>query len=91
MSKTNILLKQLCNLTLLYLEQADLEIGMDHLLKKSIILIKAWLKYENMPTILNSSEGMLSTYALEVMILYIINWFSSEVATPLQVNYLYLF
>ncbi|PWA50705.1 hypothetical protein CTI12_AA470420 [Artemisia annua] len=70
--------------SLAFLEEADLTIGMDHLLKKSVILIKAWLKYETEPTILKSSDGLLSTYALEVMILYIINRFSTEVSTPLQ-------
>ena len=73
--------------SLAFLEEVDAKIGRNHLFKRSIILIKAWFKYVNETDILKSSEGMLSTYALNVMILYIINrFFHIEVKTPLQVK-----
>ncbi|KAK5834804.1 hypothetical protein PVK06_010480 [Gossypium arboreum] len=57
---------------LCFLEKVDQLIGKDHLFKRSIILIKAWCYYES--RILGAHHGLLSTYALETMILYTINY-----------------
>nr|GEX87919.1 histidine--tRNA ligase, cytoplasmic [Tanacetum cinerariifolium] len=70
--------------SLAFMEEADDHIGRDHLLKKSIMLIKSWLVYENEIKILKSPEGLLSTYGLEVMILYIINKFHVEINSPIE-------
>ncbi|OWM81638.1 hypothetical protein CDL15_Pgr007676 [Punica granatum] len=54
--------------TLCFLEQVDRLIGKDHLLKRSILLIKAWCYYES--RILGAHHGLLSTYALETLVFY---------------------
>ncbi|OWM67062.1 hypothetical protein CDL15_Pgr000514 [Punica granatum] len=53
--------------TVCFLEKVDRLIGRDNLFKKSIILVKAWCYYES--RILGSHYGLLSTYALETMVL----------------------
>lgn len=63
--------------------QVDEFIGRDHLFKKSIILIKAWCYYES--RILGAPHGLISTYALETLVLYIINLFHSSLHGPLEV------
>lgn len=59
-------------------------IGREHLLKRSIILIKAWCLYES--RILGAHIGLISTYCLEIMVLYIINVFHSSLNGPLAVS-----
>ncbi|KAB2051283.1 hypothetical protein E1A91_A12G047200v1 [Gossypium mustelinum] len=61
---------------LCFLEKVDQLIGKDHIFKRSNILIKAWCYYES--RILGAHHGLISTYALETMILYIINVFHSS-------------
>lgn len=56
---------------------------MDHLLKRSILLLKSWCMYES--HILGSHSGLISTYALETLVLFIINTFGHELKSPLQV------
>ncbi|XP_050208883.1 uncharacterized protein LOC130014588 isoform X1 [Mercurialis annua] len=73
---------------LCFLEQVDQLIGKDHLLKQSIILIKAWCFYES--RILGAHHGLLSTYALEILVLYIINAFHSLLPGPLAVLFKFL-
>ncbi|KAJ4830553.1 hypothetical protein Tsubulata_017540 [Turnera subulata] len=68
---------------LCFLEQVDQFIGKDHLLKRSIILIKAWCYYES--RILGAHFGLIATYALEIMILWIINLFHASLQGPLAV------
>lgn len=67
--------------TLCFLEQVDRLIGKDHLFKHSIILIKAWCYYES--RILGAHHGLISTYALESLILYIFHMFNSSLNGPL--------
>nr|GEU32963.1 putative reverse transcriptase domain-containing protein [Tanacetum cinerariifolium] len=52
--------------SLAFMEEADEHIARDYF-KKSLILIKAWLIYENEHKILGSSKSLLSTYALECL------------------------
>ncbi|KAM7494729.1 hypothetical protein LguiB_029338 [Lonicera macranthoides] len=73
---------------LCFLEQVNQLIGRDHLFKRSILLIKAWCYYESRT--LGAHHGLISTYALDVMILYIINMFHSTMETPLAVLYKFL-
>ncbi|XVE90978.1 hypothetical protein DITRI_Ditri20bG0118800 [Diplodiscus trichospermus] len=73
---------------LCFLEQVDQFVGKDHLFKRSIILIKAWCYYES--RILGAHHGLISTYALETLILYIINIFHSSLCGPLAVLYKFL-
>ncbi|WZY84809.1 hypothetical protein YC2023_031193 [Brassica napus] len=74
--------------TLCFLEKMDHLIGKDHLFKRSIILIKAWCFYES--HILGAVHGLISTYALETLVLYIFNLFHSSLDGPLAVLYKFL-
>ncbi|CAH8388610.1 unnamed protein product [Eruca vesicaria subsp. sativa] len=74
--------------TLSFLEKIDQLIGKDHLFKRSIILIKAWCYYES--HILGAVHGLISTYALETLVLYIFHLFHSSLDGPLSVLYKFL-
>ncbi|GMJ01633.1 hypothetical protein like AT3G51620 [Hibiscus trionum] len=74
--------------TLCFLEQVDRLIGKDHLFKRSIILIKAWCYYES--RILGAHHGLISTYGLETLVLYIFHLFYSSLDGPLAVLYRFL-
>ncbi|KAK9841209.1 hypothetical protein WJX74_001905 [Apatococcus lobatus] len=69
--------------TVAFLEQVDRKIGQSHFFKRSIILIKAWCYYES--RLLGAPHGLISTYALETMVLYIFNAYHASLSTPLQV------
>eukprot|EP00258_Populus_trichocarpa_P023529 XP_024439548.1 uncharacterized protein LOC7465162 [Populus trichocarpa] len=74
--------------TLCFLEEVDRLVGKNHLFKRSIILIKAWCYYES--RILGAHHGLISTYALETLILYIFHLFHSSLNGPLAVLYKFL-
>uniref|UniRef100_A0A7N0VM67 Polymerase nucleotidyl transferase domain-containing protein n=1 Tax=Kalanchoe fedtschenkoi TaxID=63787 RepID=A0A7N0VM67_KALFE len=74
--------------TLCFLEEVDYLINKDHLFKRSIILIKAWCYYES--RILGAHHGLISTYALETLVLYIFHVFNNSFAGPLEVLYRFL-
>ncbi|XP_027112355.1 uncharacterized protein [Coffea arabica] len=74
--------------TLCFLEQVDRLVGKDHLFKRSIILIKAWCYYES--RILGAHHGLISTYALETLVLYIFHLFHSSLHGPFAVLYRFL-
>ncbi|GAU24460.1 hypothetical protein TSUD_319370 [Trifolium subterraneum] len=71
-----------------FLEQVDELVGKNHVFKRSIILVKAWCYYES--RILGAHHGLLSTYAVEILVLYIINCFHSSLHGPLEVLYRFL-
>lgn len=64
--------------------QVDYIIGQDHLFKRSILLIKAWCYYES--RILGAHHRLISTYALETLVLYIFQVFHSSLDGPLAVS-----
>ncbi|CAK7324123.1 unnamed protein product [Dovyalis caffra] len=74
--------------TLCFLEEVDQLINQNHLFKRSIILIKAWCYYES--RILGAHHGLISTYALETLVLYIFHVFNNTFAGPLEVLYRFL-
>ncbi|XP_042966086.1 uncharacterized protein LOC122299713 isoform X3 [Carya illinoinensis] len=74
--------------TLCFLEEVDDLIKQNHLFKRSIILIKAWCYYES--RILGAHHGLISTYALETLVLYIFHVFNNSFAGPLEVLYRFL-
>ncbi|KAJ0980205.1 hypothetical protein J5N97_008460 [Dioscorea zingiberensis] len=74
--------------TLCFLEEIDHLINHNHLFKRSIILIKAWCYYES--RILGAHHGLISTYALETLVLYIFHVFNNSFAGPLEVLYRFL-
>lgn len=59
-----------------------------HLLKQSILLIKAWSTYESRT--LASSHALLSTYALEILVIYVLQQFPTVCISPLHVLYVFL-
>lgn len=73
---------------LCFLEQVDRLVGRNHLFKRSIILIKAWCYYES--RILGAHHGLISTYALETLVLYIFQLYHSSFGGPLVVLYRFL-
>lgn len=74
--------------TLCFLEQVDRLIGRNHVFKHSIILIKGWCYYES--RILGAHHGLISTYALEILVLYIFHFFHSSLDGPLSVLHRFL-
>ncbi|KAL8254101.1 hypothetical protein R6Q59_032322 [Mikania micrantha] len=74
--------------TLCFLEEVDHLINHNHLFKRSIILIKAWCYYES--RILGAHHGLISTYALETLVLYIFHVFNNSFVGPLEVLYRFL-
>ncbi|KAL0921802.1 hypothetical protein M5K25_008911 [Dendrobium thyrsiflorum] len=74
--------------TLCFLEEIDHLINQNHLFKRSIILIKAWCYYES--RILGAHHGLISTYALETLVLYIFHVFNNSFNGPLEVLYRFL-
>ncbi|TVT99677.1 hypothetical protein EJB05_54938, partial [Eragrostis curvula] len=74
--------------TFCFLELIDREIGKDHLFKRSIMLIKAWCYHES--RILGAHHGLLSTYAMETLVLYIFNLFHKSLHGPLEALYRFL-
>ena len=69
--------------TMAFLERIDTIIGNSHLYKRSLILLKAWCYYES--RILGGHISLISTYALNIMVLFIINKYNKAISTPLQV------
>ncbi|KAJ1377106.1 hypothetical protein SESBI_49225 [Sesbania bispinosa] len=74
--------------TFCFLEEVDDLISHNQLFKRSVILIKAWCFYES--RILGSHHGLMSTYALEILVLYIFHVYNNKFAGPLEVLYRFL-
>ncbi|EYU32228.1 hypothetical protein ABFS82_02G173400 [Erythranthe guttata] len=74
--------------TLCFLDEVDIMINQNHLFKRSVILIKAWCYYES--RILGAHHGLISTYALETLVLYIFHLFNNSFHGPLEVLYRFL-
>jgi hypothetical protein len=79
--------------SMLFIEEVDREIGDDHLFKRSILLIKCWCLHESRlycgTPVLGSKEGMLSSYAISVMIMHLFN-VNQDLNHPLQVLQFFL-
>lgn len=71
--------------------EKDPEAQRPNLLKKGIILVKAWCYYE--ARVLGAHHSLLSSYALEVMVLYVLQHYHRRTRTPfaLLVTYLQVF
>lgn len=66
-----------------FLEWVDRAIGRNHLFKRSIVLIKAWCYYES--RLLGAHHSLIGSYALEIMVLHILNIHGDDLASPLHV------
>jgi len=64
--------------------QVDYLISRNHIFKRSVILIKAWCYHES--RLLGSKSGLFSTYALEILVMYIFNLYNNEFIGPLEVT-----
>ena len=79
-----------------FIEEADRHIGQNSLLKRGIILVKAWCQHESSKyniagaAISGSKEGMFSSYAISVMVLYLFNLSPPVPLTPFQVLHSFL-
>lgn len=69
--------------TVAFLEWVDRTIGRSHLFKRSIVLVKAWCYYE--ARLLGAHHSLISSYALEAMVLYVFNLYGKGLSSPLQV------
>lgn len=58
-------------------------VGKDELLKKSIILLKAWFTYES--CFLGSYAACMATYALYVLVIFIVNNYFDELHSAMDV------
>jgi hypothetical protein len=65
--------------------QVDENFGKKHLFKRSVMLIKDWCYYET--RILGAHHGLISTYALEILVLYIFHIFHKSLNGPLAVSF----
>jgi hypothetical protein len=80
--------------TLGFLEEVDFfiseKMNSPGLFKRSIVLIKAWGFYEG--RLLGAHHALISTYALETLVLYVLNKFhrSKSLTTPLEVLHTFL-
>ncbi len=63
--------------TAVFLEEVDRYIGKSNFFKRSLLLVKCWCLNESRKycgySVMGSKNGMLSSYALSVMVLYIFN------------------
>eukprot|EP01038_Epipyxis_sp_PR26KG_P004838 gene4838-6782_t len=63
-------------ISLIFLEEVDRVIGCNHLFKRSLLLIKAWCMHDSFShcqsktPILGAKAGMLSSYAMSIMVLH---------------------
>ena len=79
----------------IFLEEANRLIGNDNIFKKGIIIVKVWCFHEsakynnsNVP-ISGSKEGMFSSYALSILVLYLFNLFPGQISSPLHVLHVF--
>mmetsp|Transcript_19812 Transcript_19812/g.48480 ORF Transcript_19812/g.48480 Transcript_19812/m.48480 type:complete len:972 (+) Transcript_19812:304-3219(+) len=66
--------------SLALLETVDVMVGHDHLVKRTILLVKTWARNE--ARILKN--GMLNGYAIQRIVLTVFNCFHSHIRTPMQ-------
>lgn len=54
-----------------FLQELDMEIGCNHLLKRTLLLLRAWCSYE--AHVLSGQGGYISSYAATIMLIAMIN------------------
>jgi hypothetical protein len=65
------------------MQRVSRKVGKSHLLKKSIILLKSWMTYE--ASLLGSHAANMATYALYIIVIFLLNNFYDDLNTPLDV------
>ena len=80
-----------------FLEEADRCIGQNHLFKRSLLLVKCWCIHESIryggQKIIGSKHGMLSSYAVSILVLYVFNKYTANLTHPFSVlrSFLYTY
>mmetsp|Transcript_28794 Transcript_28794/g.67996 ORF Transcript_28794/g.67996 Transcript_28794/m.67996 type:complete len:512 (+) Transcript_28794:105-1640(+) len=74
--------------SLCFLEQFDRKVGRNHLYKEGLLLVKGWCYFE--ARVLGSQHGLIATYALETLVVCILNLFYTELSTPVHVLFKFL-
>ena len=69
--------------TLDFIQEFAKLIGKNNLLKKSILLLKCWLTFD--AALLGSHTANMTTYALYVLVIFLLNNFYDELNTPFEV------
>ena len=69
--------------TLDFIQEFAKRVGKQNLLKKSILLLKCWLTFD--AALLGSHTANMTTYALYVLVIFLLNNFHDELDTPLDV------
>jgi hypothetical protein len=49
-----------------------------------LVQVKAWCYYES--RLLGAHHGLISTYALETLVLYVFNKYHADIRSPLEVR-----
>ena len=68
---------------MLFLDAVDGFIGQNSLFKRSILLVKSWCFYES--RVLGAHHALLSTYAVETLVLFVFNHFGARLERPMDV------
>ena len=69
--------------TLDFIQEFAKLIGKNNLLKKSILLLKCWLTFD--AALLGSHTANMTTYALYILVIFLLNNFHDELHTPFEV------
>ena len=69
--------------TLDFIQEFAKLIGKNNLLKKSILLLKCWLTFD--AALLGSHTANMTTYALYILVTFLLNNFHDELNTPFEV------
>jgi hypothetical protein len=64
-------------------EFVDIQVGQDHLYKRSLILVQAWASNVGILDS-NQEDGMLPAVFIHAIMLYIFNAYHADITTPLQ-------
>eukprot|EP01038_Epipyxis_sp_PR26KG_P005818 gene5818-8024_t len=73
-----------------FVEELDVVVGQDHLLKRSILLIRSWWAYETLSYVGSYIRNYLSDFSLIIMVCEVFNLYSKHIKTPLQALCLFL-
>ena len=69
--------------TLDFIQEFARLIGKNNLLKKSILMLKCWLTFD--AALLGSHTANMTTYALYILVTFLLNNFYDDLETPLDV------
>ncbi len=62
-------------------ENVDRMLGAGHLFKRTLILVRAWAQHDAAIPMINSRDGLMSSYCLRSIVLFIFNAFHAQIRT----------